>query len=158
MGAHDPQKRSGWLSQALKPLRRLRRLRQPEVAARMGMRPRTFEHFEAGKGPFNIDRVYGFARALNVDPHAILVAVDIGSPEFALRSAENKLMTIIVMEVQRFNERTGDAIIQLDPQTIRAVVERAFNELGDLASTRTALAESWLKDGSDGSDPDPDST
>jgi transcriptional regulator with XRE-family HTH domain len=143
--AHDLEQRPGWLSQALKELRRRRRLRQPEVAARMGMRPRTFEHFEAGKGPLYIDRIHDFGRALGVDPHAILMALEIGSPEFAVRCSENKLVTIIVMALQDFDEATGDAITQLDAQTLRASFERLFRDLGDLARARAALGESWLK-------------
>src|SRR6266404_1444771 len=105
--AHDPQKRPGWLAKALKGLRRRRALLQPEVARRMGMRPRTYEHFEAGKGPLYVDRIHDFASALGVDPHAILLALEIGSPEFAGRCADNKLVTIIVMALQDFDLATG---------------------------------------------------
>jgi len=143
--AHDPQQRPGWLSQALKALRRRREMRQPEAAARMGMRPRTFEHFEAGKGPLNVDRIHDFARALNADPHAILLALEIGSPAFAVRCAENKLATIIVMALQDFDEANGDAISQLDAQTLRSSFERLFKDLGELARARAALADNWLK-------------
>lgn len=142
--AHDIEKRPQWLARALKALRRRRRLRQPEVAARMGMRPRTFEHFEAGQGPLYIDRIHDVARALSVDPHAILMALEIGSPEFAVRCADNKLVTIIVMALQDFDAATGDAIAQLDAQTLRASFERLFRDLGDLARARAALADSWL--------------
>jgi transcriptional regulator with XRE-family HTH domain len=142
--AHDPQKRPGWLAQALKGLRRRRQLRSPEVAARMGLRPRTFEHFEAGKGPLYVDRIHDFARALSADPHAILMALEIGSPAFAVRCADNKLMTIIVMALQDFDAATGDAIAQLDAQTLRSTFERLFGELSELAHARAAMAETWL--------------
>jgi hypothetical protein len=111
----------------------------------MGMRPRTYEHFEAGKGPLYVDRIHCFARALGVDPHAILMALEIGSPDFALRCAENKLVTIIVMALQDFDEANGDAISQLDAQTLRSSFERLFNDLGELARARAALADTWLK-------------
>ncbi len=143
--AHDPRMRPGWLAQALKTLRRRREIRQPEIAARMGMRPRTYEHFEAGKGPLNVDRIHDFARALNADPHAILLALEIGSPQFAVRCADNKLATIVVMALQDFDEANGDAISQLDAQTLRSGLERLFKDLGDLARARAALADTWLK-------------
>ena len=143
--AHDIQKRPGWLSQALKGLRRRRKFLQPEVAGRMGLRPRTYEHFEAGKGPLYIDRIHAFARAISVDPHAILMALEIGSPEFAVRCAENKLVTIIVMALQDFDEANGDAIAQLDAQTLRSSFERLFKDLGELAQARAALSDPWLK-------------
>ena len=143
--AHDPQKRPGWLARALKGLRRRRALLQPEVAARMALRPRTYEHFEAGKGPLYIDRVHDFARALSVDPHAILMALEIGSPEFAVRCADNKLCTILVMALEDFDEANGDAIAQLDAQTLRSSFERLFKDLGDLARARAAVADPWLK-------------
>jgi len=144
--AHDPIPRPGWLARALKGLRRRRALLQPDVARRMGMRPRTYEHFEAGKGPLYVDRIHDFATAVGVDPHAILVALEIGSPEFAVRCADNKLVTIIVMALQDFDLATGEAITQLDAQTLRSSFERLFADLGDLARARAALAETWLKD------------
>lgn len=146
--AHDLQNRPGWLARALKGLRRRRGLRPPDVAARMGLPLRTFEYFEAGKGPLNIDRIHRYARALNADPHAILMALNIGSPAFAARCADNKLVTIITMALQDFDEATGDAISQLDAQTLRSSFERLFNELSALARARAGLADSWLAKGS----------
>jgi transcriptional regulator with XRE-family HTH domain len=142
---HEPEDRRGWLSQALKGLRRRRGLRPPDVARRMGMALRSFEHFEAGKGPLNIDRIHQYARALNADPHALLMALEIGSPAFAARCADNKLMTVVTMALQDFDAATGDAICQLDAQTLRSSFERLFGELSDLAKARAALAERWLE-------------
>ncbi len=107
-----------------------------------------YEHFEAGKGPLYVDRIHDFANALGVDPHAILLALEIGSPDFAVRCADSKLMTIIVMALQDFDAATGDAISQLDAQTLRSSFERLFGDLGDLARARAALAEGWLDQGS----------
>jgi len=52
---------------------------------------------------------------------------------------------IIVMALQDFDEATGDAISQLDAQTLRSSFERLFKDLGDLARARAGLAESWLQ-------------
>ncbi|HEY3949581.1 helix-turn-helix transcriptional regulator [Phenylobacterium sp.] len=141
---HDPEAQRGWLSLALKGVRQRRGLRPPEVARLMGMPLRSFEYFEGGRGPLYVDRVHRFARALDADPHAILMAVEIGSPAFAARCSDNKLMTIAAMAIQGFDESTGEAISQLDAQTLRASFEQMFNELGRIARARAALASGWL--------------
>jgi hypothetical protein len=61
------------------------------------------------------------------------------------RWLEDRVLPIIVMALQDFDEATGDAITQLDAQTLRSSFERLFKDLGNLARARAALAESWLQ-------------
>ena len=56
-------------------------------------------YFEAGRGKINVDRIHQFARVLDVDPYAILAAVEIRSPGFAVACAEQKLMTLFLVKV-----------------------------------------------------------
>ena len=146
MATHDALARRGWLSQALKALRRRRGLRAEDVAREMRMPLRSFEYFEAGHGRLNLDRVHEFASVLNADPFAILLAMDMGSPNFAVRSADNKLVTILNIALQDFDAATGDAISQLDPQTLMASFAKLFDELASVARERAALADRRLAD------------
>jgi hypothetical protein len=61
------------------------------------------------------------------------------------RWLEDRVLPIIVMALQDFDLATGDAITQLDAQTLRSSFERLFKDLGDLARARAALGDSWLK-------------
>ncbi len=117
-----------------------------DVAAEMGMRPRTYEYFEAGHGPLNVDRIHRFADVLDADPYAILMAIEIGSPEFAVRCAGNKLVTGLTIAMLEFDAAAGDDIAQLDP----VLLMRAFTHLGEgltaQARERRAIAERWKPD------------
>jgi transcriptional regulator with XRE-family HTH domain len=140
----DAKNRRRWLSQALKALRRRRGLRPADVARAMRMPLRSYEYFEAVEGRINLDRIHQFASVLNADPYAILVAMEIGSPEFAVRCADNKLVTILTMVLQDFDAATGDAMVQLDPQTLTAALTRLTASLSETAHQRAAAPSAWL--------------
>ena len=82
------QSQSETLSTALRLIRTHRRLRAADVAKSMNMALRSYEHFESGGGRINIERVHRFAEVTDSDPHAILAALALGSPAFALRCAD----------------------------------------------------------------------
>lgn len=117
------------LSLAVKLIRRDRKLTAAEVAERMRTPLRTYERFEAGGSRLNVDYIHRFAAATDSDPHAILAAVTIGSPEFALRGADNKLATILAVGLQRFNYILGDRIQTLDARAIINAVCAMYEEL-----------------------------
>ena len=142
--ANEPATRRLWLSQALKALRRRRGLRALNAAELMGMPLRSYEYFEAGFGRLDVDRVHRFAAVLEADPYAILTALEIGSPQFAVRCAENKLATIVTKALQAFDTAAGDAIAQLDSETLTAAFQATFASLAGLAQERAALATQWL--------------
>lgn len=142
--AHDALKRRTSLAQALKALRRLRGLRRVDVAQAMGMPLRSYEHFESGAGRLNVERIHQFAHILNVDGYAILTAIDIGSPAFAVRSAENKLGTITVMALQKFDAAAGEQIARLTPGELIAALRQAFETLASQAQERDAFAKRWM--------------
>jgi hypothetical protein len=53
---------------------------------------RTYQNFEAGRTRINVERVHAIAQILDADAPAIFAAVELGSPEFAVRAADNKLV------------------------------------------------------------------
>lgn len=141
----DPPSQSETLSAALKLIRAHRRLRPGEVARDMNMALRSYEHFEAGSGRINLERIHRFAAATDSDPYAILASLALGSPEFAVRCADNKLMTIFAVAVQEFDEAVGDAVADLDARTIINTFTKVMTELGQQAVRKDSEAEAWLK-------------
>src|ERR1700761_5071871 len=134
----DAEHRRRWLIQALKAVRRRRNKTAIEVAAAMRMAPRSYERFEAGRERLNIDRVHAFAEALGADPYGILLGVDIGSPELAARTADNKLPTILILWLQDLDAEIGDDLVQLDSETITSALGDTMNQLADIARQRAA--------------------
>ena len=134
------------LSRALKAVRRKRGLRTAEVARAMGLPLRSYEHFEAGAGRLNIERVHQFAQALEVDPYAILAAVDIASPAFAARCADNKLMTILLMALQEFDANGQDDLSRVDARSLITGFTRLFDSLLARARDEEAFVEGWMVD------------
>lgn len=112
----------------------------------MGMPLRSYEHFEAGGGRLNIERIYQFGRVLDVDPHAILAAVMIDSPRFAVRTADNKLIQAFLILLQEFDATLGDEIASLETATIVATFSQAFDALADDARRKSDWRQTWLGD------------
>ena len=114
------------LSVALRTIRRQRRLRADEVAERMGLSKRTYQHFEAGDGRPNLDYIHRFAMATQSDPYAILFGLMIGSTEFAARCADNKLMRGFMITLQEFDTGLGSSISDVDVRTAISAFSAAF--------------------------------
>lgn len=141
----DPQPSlNALLSQSLRLIRTHRRMRAAEVAQGMAMALRSYEHFESGAGRINLERIHRFAEVTDSDPHAILAALALGSPEFALRCVDNKLATILVVVLQEFDEEVGTAIADLDARTIINTFTKALRDLAAQSVSRDAEADAWL--------------
>lgn len=134
------------LSTALKAIRKDRRMRSSEVARALGMPLRSYEHFESGRGRFTFDRLVRFADATNSDPLAIIAVLALKSPEFALRCADNKLMTILMIAMSELNEELGDDIVFLEPGVLIGVFTRVVKDLTEHIAKRDLFAETWLKE------------
>lgn len=136
------------LSQTLKAVRKHRAMSPREVAAAMNMATRTYQRFEAGTNRLNIDYIHRFARATRSDPHAIMMAVWIGSPDHARRACDNQLGTILTVALRNFDDTVGDDIRRLDSRTLVAAIVAMFEDLATtLAPTDPARA--WLKQGTE---------
>lgn len=144
MGRAERPSQNQTLSEALRLIRTHRRLRTADVARAMGMALRSYEHFEAGRGRVNLERIHRFAAATDSDPHAIVAALALGSPHFALRCADNKLMTIYMVAVQEFDEEVGGAVAELDARTIINTFTKALKDLALQSVRRDSAAKAWL--------------
>ena len=136
-------------STALKAVRRLRGLSAETVASGMNIRLRTYERFEAGQGRLNIDYIHRFCAVTDSDPHGLLAAIAIGSPEFAVRTAGNKMMTILVILLQQLDHEAGDQLGELDARTLIGALTETFDGLAATARRRAEEAGRFLQDGAD---------
>ncbi|WGM45853.1 hypothetical protein KOAAANKH_00717 [Brevundimonas sp. NIBR10] len=135
------------LAEALKRIRRLRDLSAPQVSERMHISLRTYQDFEAGRGRLNEDYVHRFARATDSDPHAILHAVKIGSPQLAVWCADNKFLTVFEIELQRFGDRMGERIRSLEPRELILAISAMFHGLESESRDREVDSRTWLETG-----------
>lgn len=133
------------LTTALRAIRQRRGLRARDVAQAMGLAPRTYQHFEAGRSQLNWARIREFAKATDSDAYAILAAVMIGSPDFAVRCMDNKLATVLLVGVRRFDARMGDAIALFEVSRLIAAFRKAFDDLEADLAARDAQSRAWME-------------
>lgn len=110
------------------------------------MPQRSYEHFEAGKGRLNTDRVHALAAALSADPYGIFSAMAINSPEFAVRTADNKLMTVFFIALQEFDATTQDAIAHLDAYALMDAFTEMFDKLREAANAPDRMIKRWRRE------------
>ncbi|WP_380879396.1 Cro/Cl family transcriptional regulator [Sphingomonas sp. DBB INV C78] len=134
------------LSRAMRDIRRERRLRAVDVAERMGMPLRSYEHFESGRGKLSLERLFAFAEATRSDPFALVAAMLLGSPEFAQRCADNKLMQVAILSLKELNEELGDDLVYLETGKLIGGFTRLVKELVQDVRGRDTFAEQWLAD------------
>jgi hypothetical protein len=113
------------------------------MADAMGMQRRTYEYFEAGRGKINVDRIHQFAKILDVDPYAILAAVEIRSPGFAVACAEHKLMTVLMVNLQEFDANASAAVANLNTATIVTGFTHMFDALAREARGGEDYLDPW---------------
>ena len=146
MSNNDPEsrKRSELLSRALRAVRRVRPMRTREIAAAMGMPPRTYEHFEAGGGRFSLDNVLSFAKASDSDPFAILIGVLTDSPDLAAHCADNKMLIAFAMALRELNADLGPEIRRLETSTLVMAFAELFEGLAAKAREQGEWTRKWL--------------
>lgn len=142
-----PRDRDEVLARVLKAVRNHRRLTVQQVATGMGMKKRTYEHFEAGEGLLKLERIFLFATATDSDPYAIQASVKLGTPEFALACADNKLCMLLVAHARKLFRLEGAGLATLQAQVIIEALEPAFAMMaGELQRARESAAK-WLGPG-----------
>lgn len=141
---HDTRSQNEILATALRLIRLYRRMKPAEVASAMGMPKRSYEHFEAGKGKLNPARIHRFAEVTDSDPYAILDSMALGSPEFAVRCADNKAMLALRVALQEFDLDVGDAIMELETRSIINAFTKTLKDLGLQAVRNDGAARDWL--------------
>ncbi|WP_156378517.1 MULTISPECIES: helix-turn-helix transcriptional regulator [unclassified Phenylobacterium] len=132
------------LAAALRSVRRARGMRAGEVALAMGLPLRTYQHFEEGSGPFDLERVRLFADATDSDPFAIVASIWLRSPEFAVRSIDSKPMVVMMLALSPFHEEMGEDLALIEPRVWWGGFRRLFQDLGEHVRKRDLTAETWL--------------
>jgi transcriptional regulator with XRE-family HTH domain len=149
MVARDPNARPDLRALApptLKGLRRLRGVGPLEMANALGISRRALENFENGKGRINVDRIHRVAARLGADPYAIQAAFEIGSPDFALRCANNKFMMIFMLALEDFDAQAQDMIVGLDPLDLMKAFKAFFDSLILKAQEQDGVVRQWRAD------------
>jgi transcriptional regulator with XRE-family HTH domain len=134
------------VSAAMKAIRKERRMRTSEVARALGMPLRSYEYFEAGRGKVTFERIVQFAEVTNSDPLAILAAVPLRDANFALHTADNKLMTILMIAVAELHGELGEDIAYLEPRTLIGAFTKVRKDLVEHVRSRDLFAETWLEE------------
>lgn len=116
-----------------------------EVAGAMGLKLRSYEHFESGAGQLNLERVKAFAEATNSDPYAIIAAVELETPQFASRCADNKLCLILAYALKDFDLDLGEGVDRLEAATLIQRFGVTFHDLAQHVRDRDAAALAWLQ-------------
>lgn len=135
------------LSAAIRGIRRLRGFTSAETATGMNLALRTYQDFEAGRGRMNIDYIHRFCQFVDADPDAIIASLAIGSADFAIRCASNKLMRIVMIGVHQLNAELGDKLSALDARVIVATVNASVRDLVEKSAGGDEA--DWLKAGED---------
>ncbi|WP_421934280.1 hypothetical protein [Phenylobacterium sp.] len=115
-----------------------------QIAAAMGLPPRSYLHFEAGGGRLSVDLVFRFAQATDSDPYAILAAVFLGMPELAAYCANNKMMIAMAIALQEFTTEQGPEIQRLETTTLVAAFSNLFQGLATEVRSQADWAEKFL--------------
>jgi transcriptional regulator with XRE-family HTH domain len=132
------------LAAALRSVRRTRGLRAGDVAAAMGLPLRTYQHFEEGSGPFDLERIRLFADATDSDPFAIVASIWLRSPEFAVRAVDSKPMVVMMLALRSFEDELGEDIALIEPRVWWGGFRRLFQDLAEHVRKRDLTAETWL--------------
>lgn len=133
------------LAQVIRAIRKQRRMKPSEVAKAMGLPLRTYEHFERGSGRMTYARIRRFGLATDCDPIAIVATLPLRSPEFALNTADNKLMTIAMAALSELNEELGADIHFLTSPMLVNAFDRLSKDLIEQVRKRDQSAELWIE-------------
>ena len=133
------------LAHIVKTLRKERRMTVAEVAEKMGVAPRTYQDFEAGKGELDLHKIRLFASAARNDAIGNILAVTFDDPELAVQTMDNKLLSAFWITFKEFRERVGARLMLVPPALFLAAFRRAFEEIEAYLAKRTESTEEWLE-------------
>lgn len=134
------------LSEAVRRVRRHRGMTVAETAAAMHVSLRTYQRFEGGETRLNLDHLHRFATATQSDPHALLLAIAIGAPAFAVHCADNKLGAVMTIALQKLEETLGDRLAELDTRSLVSAATALIDRLSDQV-LKPDPATLWLEQG-----------
>ena len=111
----------------------------------MGLSPKTYENFEAGRGRLDLARIRQFADATESDAVAIMLGAMFESVDIALRAMDNKISTILWIALSEFSEDTGEAVASIPGAVAFEAFRQAFRDLSGYLRRRDESAERWLE-------------
>lgn len=117
------------LSQILKMLRKERHMRSVDVAAAMGVSPRTYQDFEAGRRAYDFDKVRRFAKATRTDANAIHLGVQYNWPELPLLLMDNKISTASYVLLRDLHGEFGARLSQVPASLLVAGFRRISEDV-----------------------------
>jgi len=138
-------RQSRQLARIVKTLRKERRMTVAEVAGKMGVAPRTYQDFEAGKGELDLHKIRLFASAARNDAIADILAVTFEDPDLAIQTMDNKLLSTFWIAFKEFRKRVGARLNLVPPALFLAAFRRAFEEVEAYMAKRTESTEEWLE-------------
>jgi len=133
------------LAHIVRTLRKERRMTVAEVAEKMGVAPRTYQDFEAGKGELDLHKIKLFASAARNDAIGNILAVTFDDPDLAVQTMDNKLLSTFWIAFKEFRERVGARLTLVPPALLLAAFRRAFEEVEAYLAKRTESTEEWLE-------------
>lgn len=153
----DAAARRATLSRILKLFRTRAGLRSVDAAKLMNKGHRTYQRWESGYYGVELEEVHRFAEIVNTDPWGIIFAVEFGSVDFAVDTANNNAASLLLVALRRFHRQSGQAIRQLDPRSLLLTYARGLSLLNKRAEEYAADLEQWMFDeglgGADDEDP-----
>lgn len=109
------------------------------MARLMSMHPRSYERFENGQGPLDLDQLQLFAEVTDSDPFGILVGMWLDAPAFAVRTADNKPMVAFMLALSEDHARQEQVFDLLTWNKAPHIIRRAMTEEKVAASDRRAI-------------------
>lgn len=134
------------LAAAIRAIRTMRRMRASEVAREMGIPVRTYEHMEAGRGRYDFNRLRRFAQVTRCDIISLMTCVELRDPDFAVHSANNKAMTVMLHAFGELHEKLGSDFALVETRTLVGAAMRACKDLEEHFAKRDLFAEQWLSE------------
>ena len=117
------------LTEVLRAVRKHRGLTSKQVAARMKMNLRTYQHFEAGGGRFSFPKLKLFAEASGSDFNGLTCAILVGDTNLATCGADNRLVSIALFSLKALSARLGDDLASIEPRDVIGALEQAFGQV-----------------------------
>lgn len=106
----------------------------------MGIGLRSYEYFEAGRGPLTNERLQAFALATDSDYFALALGASLSSPTLAFECVDNKFIMAFVSELQAFEAELAGGVSTLEATAIFSAFGAAFRELAGHARSRAEAA------------------
>jgi transcriptional regulator with XRE-family HTH domain len=148
----DAAARRATLRTILKLFRKRSGLRSREMAKLMGKGLRTYQRWESGYYGVQVEPIRRFAEIVQVDAWGIIFAVEFGSVDYAIDTANNGGATLMLVSLRRFHRQSPGAIRKLDARSLLLTFTRGFDLVGRRAEEYEADLEQWMFDEALGAD------